>query len=112
MLCGGVIGEVCLVLEDAFCAVLNRAGSVMTIEDLHRAPHRTLPAKHSGQAPRCQREAIRTIRVGTPCSRASLGRAAHLSGKTQTLSGSGKKSGAGEGIRTLDPNLGKVVLYP
>jgi hypothetical protein len=24
----------------------------------------------------------------------------------------GVKSGAGEGIRTLDPNLGKVVLYP
>ena len=23
-----------------------------------------------------------------------------------------KKSGAGEGIRTLDPDLGKVVLYP
>ncbi len=23
-----------------------------------------------------------------------------------------KNSGAGEGIRTLDPNLGKVVLYP
>ena len=23
-----------------------------------------------------------------------------------------KCSGAGEGIRTLDPNLGKVVLYP
>jgi hypothetical protein len=23
-----------------------------------------------------------------------------------------KESGAGEGIRTLDPNLGKVVLYP
>jgi hypothetical protein len=23
-----------------------------------------------------------------------------------------KMSGAGEGIRTLDPNLGKVVLYP
>ena len=23
-----------------------------------------------------------------------------------------KKFGAGEGIRTLDPNLGKVVLYP
>jgi hypothetical protein len=22
------------------------------------------------------------------------------------------KHGAGEGIRTLDPNLGKVVLYP
>lgn len=24
----------------------------------------------------------------------------------------GKPIGAGEGIRTLDPNLGKVVLYP
>ena len=24
----------------------------------------------------------------------------------------GEKTGAGEGIRTLDPNLGKVVLYP
>ncbi len=23
-----------------------------------------------------------------------------------------EKIGAGEGIRTLDPNLGKVVLYP
>ncbi len=23
-----------------------------------------------------------------------------------------EKTGAGEGIRTLDPNLGKVVLYP
>ena len=23
-----------------------------------------------------------------------------------------RKFGAGEGIRTLDPNLGKVVLYP
>ena len=23
-----------------------------------------------------------------------------------------RRSGAGEGIRTLDPNLGKVVLYP
>jgi hypothetical protein len=25
---------------------------------------------------------------------------------------SGAKIGAGEGIRTLDPDLGKVVLYP
>jgi hypothetical protein len=24
----------------------------------------------------------------------------------------GMENGAGEGIRTLDPNLGKVVLYP
>ena len=29
----------------------------------------------------------------------------------QVLAGSGR-IGAGEGIRTLDPNLGKVVLYP
>ena len=28
------------------------------------------------------------------------------------VSSVGKKTGAGEGIRTLDPNLGKVVLYP
>ncbi len=30
------------------------------------------------------------------------------------LEGSGDRrvAGAGEGIRTLDPNLGKVVLYP
>jgi hypothetical protein len=27
-------------------------------------------------------------------------------------SSEGAKSGAGEGIRTLDPDLGKVVLYP
>jgi hypothetical protein len=24
----------------------------------------------------------------------------------------GRETGAGEGIRTLDPDLGKVVLYP
>jgi hypothetical protein len=29
-----------------------------------------------------------------------------------TLDDELKKIGAGEGIRTLDPNLGKVVLYP
>ncbi len=31
------------------------------------------------------------------------------SSKLQNFSG---KSGAGDGIRTHDPNLGKVVLYP
>ena len=30
----------------------------------------------------------------------------HLSGPYS------EETGAGEGIRTLDPNLGKVVLYP
>ena len=28
------------------------------------------------------------------------------------LSSQGRETGAGEGIRTLDPDLGKVVLYP
>ena len=32
--------------------------------------------------------------------------------KSVESSRSGPKTGAGEGIRTLDPNLGKVVLYP
>ena len=42
----------------------------------------------------------------------------HKSGTAQenalpeTSAKSLKKTGAGEGIRTLDPNLGKVVLYP
>ena len=30
----------------------------------------------------------------------------------QTAGGGPGKTGAGEGIRTLDPDLGKVVLYP
>ncbi len=29
-----------------------------------------------------------------------------------SMSGEAWETGAGEGIRTLDPNLGKVVLYP
>ncbi len=28
------------------------------------------------------------------------------------MTGVSEETGAGEGIRTLDPNLGKVVLYP
>lgn len=35
--CGGVIGEVCLVIEDALCAVLNRGDTTIAISDLHRA---------------------------------------------------------------------------
>ena len=31
---------------------------------------------------------------------------------SETTAGKPLVSGAGEGIRTLDPNLGKVVLYP
>src|SRR5258708_19473656 len=30
----------------------------------------------------------------------------------RTTRGGAEHTGAGEGIRTLDPNLGKVVLYP
>ena len=37
------------------------------------------------------------------------GKGAWMSSKSLILF---RKSGAGEGIRTLDPNLGKVVLYP
>ena len=33
-------------------------------------------------------------------------------GKQQDGLDSGLENGAGEGIRTLDPDLGKVVLYP
>ncbi len=37
----------------------------------------------------------------------------HLCLPVTYVSGSDKrKNGAGEGIRTLDPDLGKVVLYP
>ena len=32
--------------------------------------------------------------------------------KSVESSRSSPETGAGEGIRTLDPNLGKVVLYP
>ena len=35
----------------------------------------------------------------------------HVSG-THVSGSDTRKSGAGEGIRTLDPDLGKVVLYP
>jgi hypothetical protein len=36
-----------------------------------------------------------------------------ISGERQAAAAAdGKVTGAGEGIRTLDPNLGKVVLYP
>jgi hypothetical protein len=33
-------------------------------------------------------------------------------GPTAGVPLTGWRYGAGEGIRTLDPNLGKVVLYP
>ena len=53
-----------------------------------------------------------------PCS--SSGGSAVIGASVTALTAQGRliylslfyKSGAGEGIRTLDPNLGKVVLYP
>jgi hypothetical protein len=39
----------------------------------------------------------------------SIGAAAR---STDVPSNEIRKNGAGEGIRTLDPDLGKVVLYP
>ncbi len=33
-------------------------------------------------------------------------------GQSRDFEGLNVRTGAGEGIRTLDPNLGKVVLYP
>ena len=48
----------------------------------------------------------------TPCGpRAAANRRISVSLRVNYFIGP-KKSGAGEGIRTLDPNLGKVVLYP
>ena len=43
------------------------------------------------------------------------GETRHMSTPTlrrETHEGADEQTGAGEGIRTLDPNLGKVVLYP
>ena len=57
---------------------------------------------------RCGKHAqlMSTLACGClPCADPKLGRHGFLD------VGPGK-SGAGEGIRTLDPNLGKVVLYP
>ena len=49
---------------------------------------------------------------GTPCERPSGKRKAALRQPSRKTLNFFDKSGAGEGIRTLDPNLGKVVLYP
>ena len=71
-------------------------------------------------------EAIHVPRVAVRPLRSSLCRFPHASPVSPSRAGKQKtapkdrskhliflrKSGAGEGIRTLDPNLGKVVLYP
>ena len=68
----------------------------------HASPLTTSP-KH---IPRNQREtsAVRLILIARVDWR--LGFGADRSARAFWL------TGAGEGIRTLDPNLGKVVLYP
>ena len=51
-----------------------------------------------------------TIVAGMPCQRM---RARSLLGFLQALINClERENGAGEAIRTLDPNLGKVMLYP
>jgi hypothetical protein len=46
--------------------------------------------------------------IGRHGKAAPGGNVAHATGKRNN----DEKIGAGEGIRTLDPDLGKVVLYP
>ena len=48
---------------------------------------------------------------GRPSQKLEPGRAAAKMRDLASLN-SRAAAGAGEGIRTLDPNLGKVVLYP
>ena len=51
------------------------------------------------------------VKCGTPSGTQSL----TAEGRPKAAFAISKKdleNGAGEGIRTLDPNLGKVVLYP
>jgi hypothetical protein len=59
------------------------------------------------------RRAAATLPTASERPRAnSIGRSAAIEPRSNGASKIPKKSGAGEGIRTLDPNLGKVVLYP
>jgi hypothetical protein len=57
-----------------------------------------------------------TIQVGASTRPArNCGRAKSINGTAKAARNTdrmGRKIGAGEGIRTLDPDLGKVVLYP
>ena len=55
--------------------------------------------------PNAQLLAVRTI---SP----KPGQSAGAADAAQQYKETGRKVGAGEGIRTLDPDLGKVVLYP
>ena len=48
----------------------------------------------------------------TPCGHHAENDNGHLSAAVSQHTDILEKPGAGEGIRTLDPNLGKVVLYP
>src|SRR5262249_23712905 len=54
-----------------------------------------------------KREAEGAARFGPPKAKSPHRNA----GLRQIVSSAGEKTGAGEGARTLDPDLGKVVLY-
>ena len=60
----------------------------------------------TGINPVRQKRALRSLRRHPPEYRPSEKR------HKKTTSTGGLKNGAGEGIRTLDINLGKVALYP
>ena len=56
--------------------------------------------------------AVRCFPHASPVFVASPGKQFSAPAASANLLVSLKKNGAGEGIRTLDPDLGKVVLYP
>src|SRR5690606_21969739 len=69
------------------------------VERRPRAPHP--PGRRPGTLAGFPNDPPRSQGAGAPRSMSLAERSAELG-----------KTGAGEGIRTLDPNLGKVVLYP
>ncbi len=85
-------------LEEAECSArrasgrLPLVGSIRTTRDVRRQP--------GCESRRCR---------ATTCKKL---RSRDLHAQTSAFSCEMLAIGAGEGIRTLDPNLGKVVLYP
>ena len=73
---------------------------------------------HAATRRQAQADRRSSVKRGKPISgnrRQMLRRGSHTNARQRTQSLTVTISwnfGAGEGIRTLDPNLGKVVLYP
>ena len=75
---------------------------------VHVAPERLVSARKALDAIAAEVEQVAT----RPMSSQTSVRASCVLGPTAGVPLTGWRYGAGEGIRTLDPNLGKVVLYP